>query len=109
MKSDTMMGLEELERKVNHYLERINRYDPAAKIYQNEEFGYWHIISGLMVDGKRIVLEDVVHGRFIDAVATAVQQPAFYSLWGDSDNPNNAVHGRVEKISVSQCFYPTLH
>ena len=47
-------------------------------------------------------MKDALHGRFIDAVSYAVQQPEFYADWIPHDDPGNQNNGRVEEITVHE-------
>ena len=107
------MELEEIATKVELYLKRASKGINSSAIinYPRDEFGYWHIISGTTdyYIGYRKPLNTVVQGRFIDAVAFAVQQPEFYSDHQPEKDPSIGDHGYVEKIDVAQCFYPSIH
>ena len=69
----------------------------------NDEVAYWRIIEGSRTNcypGEP--MKDIVHGRFYDAVAYAIQQPEFYGDWLSHDDPSNCNHGKIEKINVRE-------
>ncbi len=91
---------EELVEKVKLYLQRVQR-DKTIPNYPFGLDGFYRIIGGSRGDyGYREPMKDIFHGRFIDAVAFAVQQNEFYTDWCSPQDPSNCNHGYVEKISV---------
>jgi len=96
------MKRQELARKVELYMGRA-RQDNLVENHPRDEMGYWRIMGGAMGDyGTREPIKDILHGRFIDAVAYAVQQSKFYADWCSHDDPSNCNHGTVERIKVRE-------
>jgi len=96
------MKREELVRKVSLYLERAEN-DSLVENHPLEMEGYWRVMGGAMGDyGHRTPEKNIVQGKFIDAVAYAVQQPKFYADLCSDDDPRNCNHGKVEKIKAHE-------
>lgn len=94
------MEKEELARKVELYLKRA-REDRSVKNYSINHKAHWRILSGIIgPDSQRDPLKEILRGRFIDAVAYAVQQQNFYSRRGPRDDPSYSMHGIVERLKV---------
>lgn len=71
---------EELIRKVQLYLEQLGK-ESFLERHPLEEEGYWTIISGVSrYYGRFNNIMALVAGRFVDAIAYAVQQPDFKLL-----------------------------
>ncbi len=108
---------EDLVQKVKLYLRRTEKEKDIER-HPLEEVGYWRIISGSCTFSPAGAkpLKDVVHGRFIDAVYHAVQQPEFAGqlTWKDYHSIDHIIGsrtgigdpkryekcGKVEKINV---------
>ncbi len=97
-----------LARRVKLYIQRAGVGDDIEH-HPLDEVGYWRIISGcyggqFSEPGWQKPLKDIVYGKFIDAVAYAVQQKEFYGRfqWGGKPaiSPGNCNAGKVEKINV---------
>ena len=98
------MKQEKLVKKVNLYLKRAKQ-SPSVENHPIDREGYWRIMGGTTsAHGLREPMKNVVQGKFIDAVAYAVQQSEFYSDRDryTLDDPSNYFHGRVEKIKVRE-------
>ena len=94
------MKQEELEKKVELYLERAKQ-DPFVEEHPVNRQMYWRIIGGARGDyGDREPMKEILHGNFIDAIAYAVQQPEFYSDQCPPYDTSNVKHGKVEKIPL---------
>ena len=98
------MERHELARKVGLYLERARR-DDLVENHPMNRIGYWRVIgeAGGGVGNRLGPIGDVLHGKFIDAVAYAVQQPGFYDAdLCSRDDSGNCNNGRVEKIKIRE-------
>ncbi len=85
---------EELIKLVKLYLERVKK--DKLEDYSLKEEGYWVIIGGKnRYHGLRGVMA-VVYGRFVDALAYAVQHPKFYDVGRKPDHPNNGYVVKIE-------------
>ena len=94
------MKPEELKQKVELYLQRAREYKKLN--YNPNKVAYWSIVSGIEAGtrGDRETLDIVLHGKFIDAVAYAVQQDSFYH-W-DHNDPSNDKNGEVRQIECCE-------
>lgn len=82
---------QELENRIMGYVKRMNRRE-VQKI-SLEEKGLYRIIGGN---------DDTlgfVKGRFIEAIAYAVQEAGFPGDWCSWNFYDNCNHGRVERIT----------
>tara|TARA_Y100000310_G_scaffold338793_1_gene429485 strand:- start:296 stop:649 length:354 start_codon:yes stop_codon:yes gene_type:complete len=87
---------QELEKRINGYIMRIRRKDvPKIPLKQK---GLYRVVSGSQGNYSHRETLDVVQGRFIDAIAYAVQQPGFTGWWCGWDAPDNCNHGKLEQI-----------
>jgi signal peptidase I len=93
-------------KKVKTYLKRIGTdTDNKLKRHPLDKVGIYKLVGGDFGEkGDRYEMNPVyVQGRFIDAIAHAVQQDAFYGDWlgtgiRDVDNPHS---GYVELLKTS--------
>jgi hypothetical protein len=96
------MEQKELERRVGLYLERAKR-DREVINYPVDEVNHWKILSGSMGDhNERSFIGEVLHGKFIDAVAYAVQQFRFYSNLYSNEDPSNVDNGIIIKAEIHE-------
>lgn len=87
----------DLSEKIKQYLHRIEGRE--VENYSLDEIGYWRIMSG-DVELGRYPIRDVLHGRFIDAVAYIVQHPEYYGEFVDNNDIGNRSNGKIEKINL---------
>ena len=92
----------ELVEAVKTYLVRV-KDDRVRTCYPLEEVSFWRVVSGTFGDygTRNTVPNGFVHGRFIDALAYAVQQSSFTGDWMSFD-PSNCNSGYVEKMRVKE-------
>jgi predicted NUDIX family NTP pyrophosphohydrolase len=93
-----------LIKKVKLYLDRAKDtesflvHNPIPS-YPLEEEGYWSIMSGVNGYYQRHEPMAMVQGRFVDAVAYAVQQPKFYGyMLEQHGNPGHRCNGYIVKL-----------
>ncbi|MFH0701438.1 MAG: hypothetical protein V2A62_03300 [Candidatus Woesearchaeota archaeon] len=99
------MAEDDLVGKVQDYLARFKN-DHSLPCYPLESQGLYQIIGGVISEkGGREPLKEIVRGRFIDALAYAVQQPQFYAKFRPDDPCNN---GYVKRVKVCEPKYKGL-
>ncbi|MFA5887514.1 MAG: hypothetical protein WC852_02290 [Candidatus Nanoarchaeia archaeon] len=112
------MEKDELAQKVRLYLERLNKSPELKKCsYPLDETGLFRVVGALRggyrgirmfaiysceEEGHRNSMKTIFKGRFIDAIAFAVQQYEFYADFCDPKDPSCSYHGYVEKIDVCE-------
>ena len=95
------MEKKNLARKVELYLQRTMR-DTELEKYPLNEIAHWRVIGGARGDfGVQEPTKEVLYGKFIDALAYAVQQSEFYGDWCAQDDPSNRNHGGDKKEKVN--------
>ncbi len=87
----------DLACKVKLYLKRLEK-DRRLESYPPNKKGTWFLVGGRDDSTARMDMKpDLVKGRFIDAIACAVQQKNFYDVYGvEEGNPNYENHGYIE-------------
>ena len=93
---------EELVQKVKRYIERTKNVNIYSTIesYPLETIGYWIIIGAPTRDDNRRPLKEILHGKFVDAIAYAIQHPEFYDKF--SKDTGDCSNGTVEKIQIHE-------
>lgn len=101
---------ERLLQQVQGYIKRA-KTDKDVPFYPLHEEGIFRIIggtndmgsaSGLSLGERYHIERNLVRGRFVDAVAYAVQQDLFYGWHCSADNMDNSNHGMVIKINPKE-------
>ncbi|MBI5064975.1 hypothetical protein HZA97_01950 [Candidatus Woesearchaeota archaeon] len=92
----------DLDKKIKSYLDRAEKQN--LEKYLPEEVGHWIIITGESRDSDRHPLEEVLYGKFIDAIAYAVQRNEFYTdrVLPQIYDPGNSSSGMVKKIHITK-------
>ena len=97
---------------VRGYVERAKKVVKGgldqARIYPLKEEGLWKVVSGSNDESGWRKDIGFVKGRFIDAVAYAVQQPGFCGWYCSLENMNNPHHGYVKKFVPQKIVFEEL-
>lgn len=98
------MNRNELLKKIQEYFERTITEPGKLRKYKPDEIGHWRVISGAIdSESNRREISEVLHGRFIDAVAWAVQEKEFYSTTLTLiTNYSRYEHGIVKKVNIQE-------
>ncbi len=83
---------DELRKRVTNYCIRMDE-DPGVSNYHVDDSRCYKIISALDTKNRRVVLPDIIRGRFIDVVAYAVKQEGFYADFGRSVDTRSSNNG----------------
>lgn len=89
-----------LAEKIKTYIKRAEKDNLGT--YLPEEVGHWIIISAESRDSGKHPLERVLHGKFVDAIAYAVQLKEFYHDYALPQiyDPGDMRSGIVKKINI---------
>jgi len=96
----TKPSREELQKRIQGYLKRMRTRD-VPRIPLTEK-GLYRIISGGYGDYGHTHTLGLVNGRFIDAIAHAVQQSGFTGEWCGWSLYDNCNHGHLERAQVTR-------
>ncbi|MBU2638355.1 MAG: hypothetical protein KJ955_05250 [Nanoarchaeota archaeon] len=101
------MEKQELMRLVQLYLKKAKI---ESRDYPLDEVGFYKIHGGCAVGTLgcgRHEIPSIFHGKFVDAVAFAVQHPLFYACWV-TDDPSLLANGYLTKVDVCDTTNPGL-
>jgi hypothetical protein len=90
---------EETKRRVKEYIERL-KDDNDLPRYPPGEIGVFKVISArdsVSIDSES---SNIIEGRFIDAIAYAVNCREYYANWISPGSVNNCNNGHVVKVNV---------
>lgn len=95
------MEEENLKEMIESYIARTKE-DNFIEEYSPEEEGYWRIQEIGTVGGDLKKLQNTLKGKFIDAVAYAVQQEIFYPyrITETERNPGDETSGFIRKVPL---------
>ncbi len=92
-----------LAEKVRLYLVRAER--DHLLMMPLEKVGLFKLVGGDYGDQgqfRKQMKPEFVRGRFVDAIACAVQQSPFYGEWCGHEDPSNCNNGRIELAELTR-------
>jgi len=92
------MTNEGLVKRVEEYTHRMKTRDVPR--YALDEQGIYEIRGGSRDTTGYNEIPGLFRGRFVDVVAYAVQQTAYYGEWISSDDAGNCNNGHVKKYDA---------
>lgn len=110
-----MAGQENTQRLIQAYIEGASKkHNPSANVYPLDQVDTFRVFGGITIVGaisgsplgnRYKIKDDIVHGRFVDAIAYGLQQPGFAGWQVSLDEhtlSSGFKNGYIEKISIME-------